>query len=94
MDDNMNGPAETEKDKPIKRTVTLHGRTMTLMGEEIKVGSTAPDFKVTDNEMLPMKFLRTYKGKVSVILSVPSLDTQVCDIETRRFNQEAEALGP
>ncbi|HOW89545.1 MAG TPA: thiol peroxidase, partial [Elusimicrobiales bacterium] len=52
------------------------------------------DFKVTDNEMLPMKFLRTYRDKVSVILAVPSLDTPVCDLETRRFNKEAEALGP
>jgi len=54
----------------------------------------APDFKVTDNDMLPMKFSRSYKGKVTVINSVPSLDTPVCGLQTRRFNTEAEALGP
>jgi thiol peroxidase len=44
--------------------------------------------------MTPMKFLRNYKGKVVVISSVPSLDTPVCDMETRRFNKEAETLDP
>ncbi|MDD2804685.1 MAG: thiol peroxidase [Elusimicrobiales bacterium] len=77
-----------------KRTVTMHGRPMTLVGDEMKVGAPAPDFKVTDNDMLPMKFLRTYGGKVAVISVVPSLDTPVCDLQTRRFNQEAVALGP
>ncbi|MDA8243740.1 MAG: thiol peroxidase [Elusimicrobia bacterium] len=77
-----------------KRTVTMKGRPMTLAGEEIKVGMPAPDFKVVDNDMLPMKFSRTYGGKVAVVISVPSLDTPVCDLETRRFNKEAEALGP
>jgi len=94
MEDNLNDTESAEKKETVKRTVTLHGRTMTLTGEEIKVGGPAPDFKVTDNEMLPMKFLRTYRDKVSVILAVPSLDTPVCDLETRRFNKEAEALGP
>ncbi|HOW89769.1 MAG TPA: hypothetical protein PL037_05765, partial [Elusimicrobiales bacterium] len=60
MEDNLNDTESAEKKEAVKRTVTLHGRPMTLMGEEIKVGSPAPDFKVTDNEMLPMKFLRTY----------------------------------
>ncbi len=84
---------ETTKEAA-KRTVTMKGRPMTLAGEEIKVGMPAPDFKVIDNDMLPMKFSRTYGGKVAVVISVPSLDTPVCDLETRRFNKEAEALGP
>ncbi|HAU90143.1 MAG TPA: thiol peroxidase [Elusimicrobia bacterium] len=54
----------------------------------------APDFKVTDNDMLPMKFSRSYGGKVAVVVAVPSLDTSVCDLEARRFNKEAEILGP
>lgn len=84
------------EDTPIavKRTVTMQGRPMTLVGDEMKIGTVAPDFKVTNNDMLPMKFSRTCAGKVTVISAVPSLDTPVCDIETRRFNKEAEALGP
>ena len=91
MDENIND--EISKVIP-KRTVTMQGRPMTLVGGEIKVGMTAPDFKVIDNDMLPMKFSRTYGGKVAVISAVPSLDTSVCDQQTRRFNKEAEALGP
>jgi len=91
MDENIN---QEEKKEAVKRTVTMQGRPMTLAGDEIKVGMPAPDFKVTDNDMLPMKFSRTYGGKVAVISVVPSLDTSVCDLQTRRFNKEAEALGP
>ncbi len=90
MEENIN----EEKKEAVKRTVTMQGRPMVLAGTEIKVGMPAPDFKVTDNDMLPMKFSRTYGGKVAVISAVPSLDTPVCDLETRRFNKEAEALGP
>ena len=91
MEENTN---EEIKKEAIKRTVTMQGRPMVLAGNEIKVGMPAPDFKVIDNDMLPMKFSRTYGGKVAVISAVPSLDTPVCDLETRRFNKEAEALGP
>lgn len=91
MDENTNGEIAKEA---VKRTVTMQGRPMVLTGEEMKVGTVAPDFKAVDNDMLPMKFLRSFKGKVTVIVAVPSLDTSVCDLETRRFNKEAEALGP
>jgi len=91
MDENIN---EEEKKEAVKRTVTMQGRPMALAGDEIKVGMPAPDFKVTDNDLLPMKFSRSYGGKVAVISAVPSLDTPVCDLQTRRFNKEAEALGP
>ncbi len=95
MDENTNNINEQEEKKEIvKRTVTLQGRPVTLAGEELKVGMPAPDFKVTNNDMLPVKFLRTYGGKISIISTVPSLDTPVCDLETRRFNKEAELLGP
>ena len=92
MDENIKG--QEEKTETVKRTVTLQGRAMTLVGEEIKVGMQAPDFKVVNNDMLPVKFSRTYKGKITIISAVPSLDTPVCDLETRRFNKEAESLGP
>ena len=91
MDENIN---EEVKKEIIKRIVTMHGRPMTLLGDEIKPGMPAPDFKVIDNEMLPMKFSRTYKGKITIISVVPSLDTPICDLQTRRFNTEAEALDP
>ncbi|MBI4350495.1 MAG: thiol peroxidase [Elusimicrobia bacterium] len=91
MDENVN---EEVKKEAVKRTVTIKGRPFTLVGDEIRVGMSAPDFKVTDNDMLPMKFSRTYGGKVAVISVVHSLDTSICDVETRRFNKEAEALGP
>jgi thiol peroxidase len=56
------------------------------------VGDRAPDFTVLDNNLSPVN-LAAYKGKVCVLSSVPSLDTPVCDMETRRFNQEASGLG-
>jgi thiol peroxidase len=62
------------------------------MGEAVSVGDTAPDFTVLANDLSP-KTLADYAGKVLIIASVPSLDTPVCDMETRRFNTEAAALG-
>ena len=72
--------------------VTFAGNPLTLVGEEVKVGDKAPDFSALDNDLNP-KALADYRGKVVVISSVPSLDTPVCDLQTRRFNSEAEALG-
>jgi thiol peroxidase len=72
--------------------VTMKGNPLTLLGKQLKVGESAPDFEVLDNDLKPVK-LSAYRGKVRVISSVPSLDTPVCDMETRRFNQEAGKLG-
>ena len=72
--------------------ITMHGNPLTLIGNEIKSGDVAPDATLIDNDLKPVN-ISSYKGKVCVISSVPSLDTPVCDIETRRFNQEAEDLG-
>lgn len=71
--------------------VTFMGNPLTLLGHEIKVGDKAPDFRVVDNELKPVS-LTDFKGKIKVISAVPSLDTPVCDTETRRFNQEAARL--
>jgi thioredoxin-dependent peroxiredoxin len=73
--------------------VTMRGSPVTLLGEEIKVGDIAPDFSVVANNMQPVKF-SSFRGKVCVISSVPSLDTPVCDRSTRRFNEDAATLGP
>ena len=71
--------------------VTFQGNPITLKGTQVKVGDTAPDFTVVDNDLNPLKLSDT-KGK-RVFLTVPSIDTAVCDTEVRRFNQEATKLG-
>lgn len=71
--------------------VTFKGNPFTLLGPEVKVGDKAPDFAVVDNGLQPVS-LAAYAGKVKIISTVPSLDTPVCDSETRRFNQEAAGL--
>jgi thiol peroxidase len=65
---------------------------VTLGGNEVKPGQAAPDFTVTDNALQPVT-LKSGAGKVVILSAVPSLDTPVCDTETRRFNQEAGGLG-
>jgi thiol peroxidase len=72
--------------------ITMKGNPLTLLGPELKTGDGAPDFEVLDNNLKPVG-LNAYQGKVRVLVSVPSLDTPVCDLETRRFNQEAAELG-
>jgi thiol peroxidase len=78
--------------KEEKGVITMKGNPLTLMGKSLKVGDRAPDFTVLDNNLSPVN-LAAYKGKICVLSSVPSLDTPVCDMETRRFNQEASGLG-
>ncbi len=84
---------QNQQTTPSKRTITLQGRELTLIGDEVKVGDKAPDFKVISNDMTPMKFYRSYRDKIVLISSVPSLDTPVCDLETRKFNSEAQKLS-
>jgi len=74
------------------RKVTMKGNPLTLTGNELKVGDTAPEFEALDNDLSPVK-LSALKGKICVISAVPSLDTPVCDMQTRRFNTEAANLG-
>lgn len=73
--------------------VTFKGQPLTAVGPRLKVGDKAPDFTVI-NGKLDEETLATTSGKVRLIASVPSLDTPVCDLETRRFNEEAVSLGP
>ena len=72
--------------------VTMKGNPITLMGTELQVGDKAPDFVAVDNDLNPVSF-DSFRGKVCIVSSVPSLDTPVCDMETRRFNDEAGRLG-
>src|SRR5213592_308813 len=75
-----------------KGVVTLKGTPLTLVGPEIKPGQRAPDFTAVDTSLQAVR-LSDAKGKVLIVSSVPSLDTPVCDTETRRFNEEASRLG-
>lgn len=72
--------------------ITFKNNPVTLLGTEVKVGQAAPDFTVLHNDLSEAK-LSDYKGKVKIISVVPSIDTGVCDAQTRRFNQEASNLG-
>ena len=72
--------------------ITMKGNPLTLVGNEVKVGDRAPDFIALDNNLAPVS-LSSFKGKICVLVSIPSLDTPVCDMETRKFNEEASRLG-
>ncbi|MBI3686160.1 MAG: thiol peroxidase [Actinobacteria bacterium] len=71
---------------------TFQGRPVTLLGPEVRVGATAPDFTVLADDFSPVT-LAASKGTVRIFSVVPSLDTGVCDQQTRRFNDEATRLG-
>jgi thioredoxin-dependent peroxiredoxin len=72
--------------------VTFKGAPLALLGPQINVGDPAPDFSALANDLSPVA-LSDYEGKVVILSSVPSLDTPVCDSQTRRFNEEAAALS-
>jgi thiol peroxidase len=78
--------------KERKGLVTMKDKPLTLVGNEVRVGDTMPDCEVIGKDLIPVK-LSSFRGKVCVISSFPSLDTSVCDMMTRRFNEEAVALG-
>lgn len=71
---------------------TFKGNPITLVGPQLKAGDAAPDFTVSKN-LLEDVSLKDYAGKIKLISVVPSLDTGVCDAQTRRFNEEAAGLG-
>ncbi|EPZ39558.1 thiol peroxidase [Anoxybacillus ayderensis] len=71
--------------------VTFKGNPVTLVGNEVKVGDAAPNFTVLANDLSPVTLDDT-KGFVRLISVVPSIDTGVCDAQTRRFNEEAGSI--
>ena len=71
--------------------VTFKGNPVTLLGPALKVGDKAPEFRVVDATLAAVT-LADSKGKTRIISAVPSIDTPVCDAETRRFNEEAAKL--
>ncbi|HID65470.1 MAG TPA: thiol peroxidase [Aquificaceae bacterium] len=68
------------------QTVTLKGNTVSLVGPTLKVGDKAPEAIVVTKD-LQEKAIGGTKGKVQVIITVPSLDTPVCETETKKFNE-------
>lgn len=70
---------------------TLRGDPKTLIGPELKPGDKAPDFNVVDNSLKPVTLAGT-GSNVRIFSVVPSLDTPVCDAQTKRFNEEAAKL--
>ena len=78
---------------PEERTgvVTLKGDPLTLLGPEIKVGDKAPDFKLNEG-LGNLVTLDSYGDKIKVFNVIVSVDTPVCDVQTRRFSKEAESL--
>jgi len=71
--------------------VTLNGNPVTLLGPELGPGDPAPDFTVVDREMAPVT-LADSAGKTRLISVVPSLDTPICELQTKRFHEEAARL--
>jgi thiol peroxidase len=72
--------------------VTMKGNPLTLIGPELKAGDLAPDAVLVANDLSEVR-LSSFKGKKVVLSVVPSLDTPVCDLQTKRFNQEALKLA-
>ena len=76
-----------------KGVFQLSGKDATIIGEDIETGQKAPEFTAHNQSWENVDMLAATEGKVRIIAAVPSLQTSVCDRETRRFNQEAAALG-
>ncbi|MFH1877456.1 MAG: thiol peroxidase [Candidatus Omnitrophota bacterium] len=72
--------------------ITVKGTAVTLLGEEMKNGEAAPDFRVLNADLGDVT-LKDFKNKIKLIAAVPSLDTPVCDLEIKRFNDEAALVS-
>ncbi len=77
---------------PAVKEVTMKGQPLALAGQAVEVGQPAPEFTAVAGDMSEVK-LANLRGKTVVIASVPSLDTSVCSLETKRFNESAAQLG-
>lgn len=71
--------------------VTFKGNPVTLVGDEVKVGDQAPNFSALSNSLEAVT-LEDYSGKTKLISVVPSLDTEICAVQTKRFNEEVSKL--
>jgi thiol peroxidase len=93
----VNGFIRKNEEFPMARhgAVTFKGNPMTLAGEPVKVGQPAPDFTLHAFEAGAMKTVKPsdLKGKPTIISVVPSLDTPVCQTQTKKFNEQLGAYG-
>ncbi|MES0359719.1 MAG: thiol peroxidase [Anaerolineales bacterium] len=76
-----------------KGLIEFRGKDVTVVGEDLRAGDQAPEFSVLTTDWTWMNALEDTQGKVRIIGSLPSLNTAVCDRETKRFNSEAGSLG-
>jgi len=76
----------------VANTVTMKGNPVTLVGNDVQIGESAPNCTLVANDLSDFQ-LSSLKGKKVILSIVPSLDTAVCDLQTKRFNQEAANLG-
>ncbi len=81
----------TTSEQTLPGIVTFQGNPLTLIGTNLKVGDKAPEFSLVANDLSEVT-LSSSAGKTRLIVTVPSLDTPVCDMESRRFNQEASKI--
>lgn len=77
-----------------KRIKKFGEEEVTVLGEELKVGDKAPDFKAINNDLSTYDFYESEKGKIKILSVVPSLDTSICEIQTTKFNQAAADISP
>ena len=73
--------------------VMMNGERVELVGEPVDVGDLAPDFQAVGTDLNPVR-LGDFRGKVVLLSTVPSLDTSVCSLETRKLNERAGEIGP
>ncbi len=76
----------------IATAVTMKGNPVTLLGNDVQIGQSAPNCTLTANDLSTFE-LSSLKGKKVILSVVPSLDTGICDLQTKRFNKEAANLG-
>lgn len=76
--------------KERKGEVTFKANPLTLVGNALKISDKAPDVQVVDSQLNQVSLVSSFKNKPVVILTVPSLDTEVCSLETKKFNQKFE----
>ncbi|MCS6826956.1 MAG: thiol peroxidase [Caldilinea sp.] len=76
-----------------ERTVAFRDKTLTVIGPELKPGDQAPEVELSTGFLAKSKLLAASAGKIRLVSVVPSIDTGVCDAQTRRMNEEAARLG-
>lgn len=74
------------------QTITFQGKGLTIIGDSVKPGMSAPDFEVVSADLKPVK-LSGFRGKTKLILTFPSLDTPVCDLQVKEFNKHAASFS-